>query len=70
MLATTLHLTHINLQRAAMSPSSYSAYRLDQRTSFDDLTLVSLPLVQPGPDEVLVKLHAGSLQFRDLYVCD
>ena len=42
--------------------------RVWQVASFgiDSLELVELPTAQPGPGEVLVKIHAVSLNYRDL----
>lgn len=44
------------------------AYQLPKRTGIDDLTLVDLPEPKPGPGEVLVKVAACSLNYRDLAV--
>jgi NADPH:quinone reductase-like Zn-dependent oxidoreductase len=43
-------------------------YRLPKHTSFDDLTLQEADIPRPGPGQVLVRLHAASLNFRDLAV--
>jgi NADPH:quinone reductase-like Zn-dependent oxidoreductase len=43
-------------------------YRLPKQTSIDDLTMGETEMPRPGPGEVLVKLHAASLNFRDLAV--
>ncbi|MCC6948623.1 MAG: NAD(P)-dependent alcohol dehydrogenase [Bradyrhizobiaceae bacterium] len=44
------------------------AYQLPKRTGIDDLTLVDLPTPKPGPNEVLIKVGACSLNFRDLAI--
>jgi len=44
------------------------AYQLPKRTGIDDLTLVDLPMPKPGPHEVLIKVGACSLNFRDLSI--
>jgi NADPH:quinone reductase-like Zn-dependent oxidoreductase len=43
-------------------------YRLPTHTSIDDLTLEEAEVPRPGPGQVLVWLHAASLNFRDLAV--
>jgi NADPH:quinone reductase-like Zn-dependent oxidoreductase len=43
-------------------------YRLPKHTSIDDLTLTEADIPRPGPGQVLVRLHAASLNFRDLIV--
>jgi len=43
-------------------------YRLPKHTSIDDLTLQEADIPRPGPGQVLVRLHAASLNFRDLAV--
>ena len=44
------------------------AYRLSQPTGIDALALVDLPRPAPGPRQVLVKVAACSLNFRDLAI--
>ena len=44
------------------------AYRLSQPTGIDTLAQVDLPLPKPGPRQVLVKVMACSLNFRDLAI--
>ncbi|KAJ7734746.1 NAD(P)-binding protein [Mycena maculata] len=43
-------------------------YRLNEFQGFDSLTLTEVPIPTPGPSQVLVKVHAVSLQQRDLIV--
>jgi NADPH:quinone reductase-like Zn-dependent oxidoreductase len=43
-------------------------YRLPQHTGFDDLTLTQADVPKPGRGQVLVRMHAASLNFRDLSV--
>ncbi|KAJ6565470.1 NAD-P-binding protein [Mycena vulgaris] len=43
-------------------------YRLNEFLGFDSLTLTDAPVPTPGPSQVLVKVHAVSLQQRDLMV--
>ncbi len=43
-------------------------YRLPQHTSIDDLTLVEADTPRPGRGQVLVRMRAASLNFRDLAV--
>jgi NADPH:quinone reductase-like Zn-dependent oxidoreductase len=44
------------------------AYQLPKRTGIDDLIVVDLPTPKPGPREVVVKVGACSLNFRDLAI--
>jgi NADPH:quinone reductase-like Zn-dependent oxidoreductase len=44
------------------------AYQLSKRTSFDDMSIVELPKPKPGQRQVLVKVAACSLNFRDLAI--
>jgi NADPH:quinone reductase-like Zn-dependent oxidoreductase len=44
------------------------AYQFSKRTSFDDMTKVELPAPKPGRRQVLVKVAACSLNFRDLAI--
>ena len=44
------------------------AYRLSQPTGIDALARIDLPAPQPGPRQVLVKVMACSLNFRDLAI--
>jgi NADPH:quinone reductase-like Zn-dependent oxidoreductase len=44
------------------------AYQLQRRTSFDDMVPVELPAPRPGRRQVLVKVAACSLNFRDLAI--
>jgi NADPH:quinone reductase-like Zn-dependent oxidoreductase len=43
-------------------------YRLPHHTGFDDLTLTEADTPKPGRGQVLVRMHAASLNFRDLAV--
>ncbi|KAJ7641036.1 chaperonin 10-like protein [Roridomyces roridus] len=43
-------------------------YRLNEFNGPDSLTLTEVPTPTPGPSQVLVKIHAVSLQYRDLMV--
>lgn len=40
----------------------------DTKNGFDDLKLEDVAIPQVGETEVLVKLHAASLNFRDLII--
>jgi NADPH:quinone reductase-like Zn-dependent oxidoreductase len=44
------------------------AYQFSKRTSFDDMIKVDLPTPKPGRRQVLVKVAACSLNFRDLAI--
>nr|WP_249641960.1 hypothetical protein [Pectobacterium carotovorum] len=44
------------------------AYRLDNFTSIDDLRVQSENVTQPQQGEVLVRVHAVSLNFRDIAI--
>jgi NADPH:quinone reductase-like Zn-dependent oxidoreductase len=44
------------------------AYILPKRTSIDDLTLTDRPMPKPGRRQVLVRVKACSLNFRDLAI--
>ena len=43
-------------------------YEIRDRFGLDALTLTERPQPQPGPHEVLVRLRAASLNYRDLMV--
>jgi NADPH:quinone reductase-like Zn-dependent oxidoreductase len=43
-------------------------YKLPQHTGFDDLTMMLADVPRPGRGQVLVRMHAASLNFRDLSV--
>jgi NADPH:quinone reductase-like Zn-dependent oxidoreductase len=47
---------------------SMRLYRLPKHEGFDDLTLMQGDIPQPGPGQVLVRMHAASLNFRDLAI--
>ncbi|KAJ7166889.1 hypothetical protein C8R46DRAFT_1351132 [Mycena filopes] len=49
-------------------PSTTRQYSFPQLGSYNNLVLEDVPLAAPRPNEVLVKTHAVSLQFRDLLV--
>ncbi|KAJ6494250.1 chaperonin 10-like protein [Mycena sanguinolenta] len=51
-----------------MIPATTRQYFYPQIGSIDNLTLQEVPVKPPKPNEVLVKTHAVSLQFRDLMV--
>ena len=44
------------------------AYQFSKRTSFEDMSIVELPKPKPGRRQVLVKVAACSLNFRDLAI--
>src|SRR3989442_12529714 len=44
------------------------AYQLRQATGIDGLVKTDLPAPKPGPGQVLVKVAACSLNFRDLAI--
>jgi NADPH:quinone reductase-like Zn-dependent oxidoreductase len=44
------------------------AYQLPQATGIDALVRVDLPAPKPGPRQVLIKVAACSLNFRDLAI--
>src|SRR5215212_1409536 len=44
------------------------AYQLPQATGIDALTKVQLPIPRPGARQVLVKVAACSLNYRDLAI--
>jgi NADPH:quinone reductase-like Zn-dependent oxidoreductase len=45
------------------------AYQVKSPTGIDALDIVDAPRPTPGPGEVLVRIHAAALNFRDLSVC-
>lgn len=49
-------------------PTTFSRYTLAQGKGFDGLSRIDEPLQQPNRKEVLVRVHAVSLQFRDLAI--
>jgi len=49
-------------------PTTTREYRLPKTDGFHDLTLTEASVRPPKPTEVLVKVHAVSLQFRDLII--
>ena len=44
------------------------AYQLKEPGSLDGLALVDLPDPKPGPGQILVRVHATSLNYRDLMI--
>lgn len=51
-----------------MTDSSMRAWHWDDYGTVDGLVLHEHPVPEPGPGEVLVRIHASSLNFRDLVV--
>ncbi|KAJ7091016.1 hypothetical protein C8R44DRAFT_418507 [Mycena epipterygia] len=49
-------------------PTTTRQYSFPERGSYNNLVLQAVPLAAPKSNEVLVKTHAVSLQFRDLMV--
>ncbi|KAL8283874.1 hypothetical protein RQP46_005306 [Phenoliferia psychrophenolica] len=47
-------------------PTRAKEWRLPERNGIDSLQLVDFEVPKPGVDEVLVKIEAASLQYRDL----
>src|SRR5258708_1021554 len=52
----------------ATNGSSMRAYQLDKLGGLDSLTLVERDVPSPGLGEVLVRVQASSLNFRDLII--
>ena len=50
------------------TPQIARALRITNETTIDALEYVDLEVPTPGPDEVLVRMHAVSLNYRDLLV--
>ncbi|KAF7325463.1 hypothetical protein MKEN_00394700 [Mycena kentingensis (nom. inval.)] len=50
------------------TPATARQYTVSQAGSLDNLALVDAPVPTPKSTEVLVKIHAVSLQYRDLLV--
>src|SRR4051812_38982185 len=48
--------------------STMRAYQLDRFGGVDGLALVTRDVPSPGPGEVLVRVRASSLNFRDLII--
>src|SRR6516225_7730527 len=48
--------------------NSMRAYRLSQPTGIDALVKVDLPMPKPGARQVLIKVAACSLNYRDLAI--
>lgn len=46
----------------------YSLPKISERTGFGSLKLKSGPVPEVGADDVLIKVHATSLNFRDLII--
>ncbi|MFK0730083.1 MAG: alcohol dehydrogenase catalytic domain-containing protein [Gloeotrichia echinulata HAB0833] len=46
------------------------AYELQSNTGIDALKLVDRPELKPAAGQVLVKVHATSLNYRDLLVAE
>ncbi|KAJ7176111.1 hypothetical protein C8R43DRAFT_1084645 [Mycena crocata] len=51
-------------------PKTTQQYSLFERGSYENLTFHEIPLAPPKPNEVLVKTHAVSLQYRDLMMAE
>lgn len=50
-------------------PETFSQYKIPKPTGFDSLTLIKdVAMPKPGKNEVLVKVAAVSLNYRDLVV--
>src|SRR5438045_3640327 len=55
---------------SATIPTTMTAYVLDGGFSIDNIKPVSRPVPTPGPGEVLVRVLATSLNYRDLMVAE
>ncbi|MBV9671373.1 MAG: hypothetical protein JO076_00925, partial [Verrucomicrobia bacterium] len=44
------------------------AYQIEKFGTPDGLKLVDLPIPEPAPDEILVRIKAASINYRDLVV--
>jgi NADPH:quinone reductase-like Zn-dependent oxidoreductase len=53
-----------------MHGAAMKAWILDSRFGLDALTLADRPTPHPGPGEVLVRVRAASLNYRDLRIVD
>lgn len=51
-----------------IAPTKAREYRLPHQKGFSSLTLNEVDVPRPGPDEVLIKMEAVSLQYRDLII--
>ncbi|KAF8914243.1 alcohol dehydrogenase superfamily protein [Gymnopilus junonius] len=49
-------------------PANALQYSFPQRGSYNNLVLKEVPVAKPRANEVLVRIHAVSLQFRDLMI--
>ncbi|KAF8240447.1 NAD(P)-binding protein [Tricholoma matsutake] len=60
---------HLNTMPAC-NPTSAREYYFTKLGSYNNLSLRDAPIKQPKASEVLVKVHAISLQFRDLLIAN
>ncbi|KAH8092198.1 NAD-P-binding protein [Cristinia sonorae] len=49
-------------------PTETREWRVPKCTGIDALTMAEVPIPIPGPNEVLVKVHAVSLNYRDIMI--
>lgn len=53
-----------------MSDQTFKAYQVGKGKGVSGWSLASKPLIQPGPNEVLVKMKAVAFNFRDIYIIE
>src|SRR5687768_2682080 len=61
---SSLHSNKCSAHRAG--GGNVKAWELQGPAGFDDMKLVEKPLPVPGPGQVLVKLKAATINYRDL----